>query len=176
MLQWIVSFNKTIFVIDSQCVNKQSEYFAYHQDRLFPTELPSHWPINMVKVLLFSFQQCFVPFTMLLVEGSSETRFVKHLSNHVFQSPSVQKSISYQGHLFSDNVQDWVKISKMQEKKKNREKVLCFWDNCIWRYCNKLSLLRREYLSSAGSLLRNSRNIFHITKTDFFWLNCCQND
>ena len=99
MLQWIVSFNKTIFVIDSQCVNKQSEYFAYHQDRLFPTELPSHWPINMVKVLLFRFQQCFVPFTMLLVEGSSETRFVKHLSNHVFQSqfknPSAIRAIFF---------------------------------------------------------------------------------
>ena len=59
----------------------------------------------MVKVLLFSFQQCFGPFTMLLVEGSSETELFRHLSNHVFRSQA-QKYISYEGHLFSENIQN----------------------------------------------------------------------
>ena len=38
----------------------------------------------MVRVLSFSFEQYFSAFTMLLVEGSSETGFLRHLSNDVF--------------------------------------------------------------------------------------------
>ena len=73
------------------------------------------------------------------------------------------------------------------EKKKNWEKVFAFWDNCIWRCCHKLSLLRREYLSSAVNVLTNSPVILHITERDFFqpnclysdqqiWWNCCRSD
>ena len=50
--------------------------------------------INMVKLLPFRFQQCFGAFTMLLVDGSSETGLFIHLTKHVFWSPSVQKYIS----------------------------------------------------------------------------------
>ena len=50
-----------------------------------------------------------------------------------------------------------------------------------------MSLLRREYLSSAVSMSTNSRNILHIAKGDFFQLNyfhsdqqigerCCRSD
>ena len=53
----------------------------------------------MVKALSFSFEQCFGPFTMLLVEGSFETRLFRHLSNHVSRSPEVQKYIGYEDHL-----------------------------------------------------------------------------
>ena len=34
--------------------------------------------------------------------------------------------------------------------------------------CVKLSLLRREYLSSAVNVLTNSYKALHLTKTDFF--------
>ena len=35
----------------------------------FATQLRSHWSINMVQVLSFTFQQCWDPFTMFLLEG-----------------------------------------------------------------------------------------------------------
>ena len=59
---------------------------------------------------------------------------------------------------------------------KNRGKVLYFWDNCIWIGCIKLSLFRREYLSSGVNLLTNSLKIFHSTKRDFFQLNYVHSD
>ena len=52
----------------------------------------------------------------------------------------------------------------------------CFWDNCIWRCCNRLSLLRTEYLSLAVNVLTNSPKILHITKRAFFQLSCLHND
>ena len=38
----------------------------------------------MAKVLSFSYEQCFCPFNVLLVEGSSYMGLLRHLSNHVF--------------------------------------------------------------------------------------------
>ena len=62
--------------------------FAYHSDRLFPPELLSQRSLNMVKKMLsFRFPQCFNPFTMLLVEGSSEMVLFRHLCNQFFRSP-----------------------------------------------------------------------------------------
>ena len=85
---------------------------------IFPTELRSEWSINMV--LSFRFQQCLGSFTMFLVEGSSETGLFRHLSNHIFRSPSVQKHIIYQGHLlfwkcckFNQDFHNAIKIGKM---------------------------------------------------------------
>ena len=83
----------------------------------------------MVKVLSFRFQQCFSRFIMLLVKDSSETGLFRHLSNHVVPSQSVQKYISYEGHLF-------FKMFKLQSKfrnfkKKNGENIFRFGDNCI---------------------------------------------
>ena len=40
----------------------------------------------------------------------------------------------------------------------------------------KLSLLRREYLSSAVNVLTNSYKALHLTKSDFFRLNYLPND
>ena len=54
-----------------------------------------------------------------------------------------------------------------KNEEKNREKVFCFGDNCIWIRCVKLSLSRREYLPSALSLLGNSFEILYITKRGF---------
>ena len=58
--------------------------------------------------------------------------------------------------------------------KKIEEKVFLFWDNDIWIGCVSLSLFRREYMSSAVNVLTNSLKILHITKREFFRLNCVQ--
>ena len=55
---------------------------------------------------------------------------------------------------------------------KDLEKVFRFWDKSIWIWCIKLSLLRRQYLSSAVNVLTNSLKILHITRRDFSRLNC----
>ena len=60
----------------------------------------------MTKVLPFRFQQCLVPLTMLLFEGFSEKGLFRHLSNHDFEITYVEKYISYEGHLFFENVQN----------------------------------------------------------------------
>ena len=52
--------------------------------------------------------------------------------------------------------------------KKIPENFFCFWNNCVWIGCVKLSLLRRAYLSSTLSVLTNSLKILHMTKRDFF--------
>ena len=53
---------------------------------------------------------------MLLVEESSETGLFRYLSNHVFRSPYLGESISYEGHLFFQNLQNLIYISKTQKK------------------------------------------------------------
>ena len=53
--------------------------------------------------------------------------------------------------------------------RKNPEKAFCFWDNCVRIGCVKLSLLRKEYLSSAVNVLKKSYKALRLTKTDFFW-------
>ena len=63
-------------------------------------------------------------------------------------------------------------LSKFQKsKKKNCEKALSFSDNSISIGSVKLSLLRREYLSSPVNVLTNSAKILHILKRNFFELN-----
>ena len=49
-------------------------------------QLSSQWLINMGDMLSFRLQQCFDPFAMLSVEGSSETQLGRDLTNHVFLS------------------------------------------------------------------------------------------
>ena len=58
-----------------------------------------------------------------------------------------------------------------KKKKENWENIFRFWENCIWRCCNKLPLLRRKYLPSAVNGLTNSPKILHINCRDFFNLN-----
>ena len=53
---------------------------------------------------------------------------------------------------------------------------MCLWDNSIWNGCVKLSLLRREYLSSVVNGLTNSIKILHSTKIDFFAFNYLPSD
>ena len=53
---------------------------------------------------------------MLPVKGSFETGLLGHISSHVFRSVKFRKRISYQGHLFFENVLNLMHISKMQKK------------------------------------------------------------
>ena len=62
----IVSIEKTILILGSQWINKDSQDFAYNPMRLYQPELPFYGSINMVKELSFRFQHCFGPFYMLL--------------------------------------------------------------------------------------------------------------
>ena len=51
-----------------------------------------------------------------------------------------------------------------------------FCDNGVRIRCVKLSLLRREYLSSAVNVLTNTYKALHLTKNDFFPINYLEND
>ena len=125
--------------------------------------------------MLFSRLQHFLnPFTMLPVKGSFETGLIGHISSHVFRSVWFRKEISYEGHLFFENVLNLMQISEISQK--NSEKAFCFSDNCVRIGCVKFSLLRREYLSSAVNVLTNSYKALRLTKTDFFRLNYLPND
>ena len=62
--------------------------------------------MNMVKVLLFSFEQYLTPFTALIVQGSSERGLFRHLSNHVFRIPSGQKYITLKVIFFFENFEN----------------------------------------------------------------------
>ena len=57
-------------------------------------------------------------------------------------------------------------------RKKNVEKIFCFWHHSIWIGCVKFSVLRRGYLQSALNVLKNSLKILHFPKKDFFYANC----
>ena len=74
------------------------------------------------------------PFTILLVEGSSEMGRFRHFSNDLFGNLHFWKCIGYEGHLlFSGNVQNLMQISRMKremEKKfvafRNVQNFMCF--------------------------------------------------
>ena len=68
------------------------------------------------------------------------------------------------------------KMSKIEPQfrkcKIKLQKVFSFWDNCMWMGSIKKSLLGREHLITAFIVLRNSLKLSHITKRDYFQLNC----
>ena len=61
--------------------------------------------------------------------------------------------------------------SKLPKCKKKWEKFFRSWDKIIWRCRNKLSLLRKQYLSLPVNGLTNSPKTLHINKKDSFQLN-----
>ena len=111
----------------------------------------------MVKVLPFRFQQLLGVFIMLLVEGSSVNWLFRELSNHNF-SESVISEI----HQLWESSFFWKYLkfnADFINREKNWEKAFCFSGNGMWMCCLKMSLLTREYLSSAVTVLTNSLNI-----------------
>ena len=129
--------------------------------------------MNMIKVLWCKFQQCLGTFTMLLVEGMSETGLFRHLSDHVSGVRNFGKSKSMRVIFFSKYLKF---IAAFRFPAKNSEKVFCFWDCCIWISIVKLSLLRTGYFSSETSVLKSSCKIWHINKRDVLQLNCLGSD
>ena len=83
--RYLVSFHNTTLFISSQRANKQSQDLACQKERLFPTQLTWQWSMNMIKTRWCRSEPCSGTFTMLLLEGSSETGLFRHLSNHVFR-------------------------------------------------------------------------------------------
>ena len=59
---------------------------------------------------------------------------------------------------------------------KNWEKVFYFWDNFILIGIVKLSLIKKEYFSSADNVLNSSPKISHVNKRTFFQLNWLDGD
>ena len=55
----------------------------------------------------------------------------------------------------------------LQNAKRNSENIFHFWDYCIKKCCNKLLLLRREYLLLPVNGLTNSPKILYVTQRDF---------
>ena len=61
----------------------------------------------------------------------------------------------------------WKFNADSKTAEKNSEKIFRFWDKSIWIVCIHLSLLIREYLSSAVNVLRKGLKNFHVSKSDF---------
>ena len=66
---------------------------------------------------------------------------------------------------FSKN---WKFNAHSKTAEKNSEKIFRFWDKSILIVCIHLSLLIREYLSSAVNVLRKGLKNFHVSKNDFY--------
>ena len=101
------------------------------------------------------FQKWLGTFTMLLVEGSSETGLFRHLSDHVFRVCNFEKKKCLKFDLDFKNGE------------KNWEKDFCCWGNCIWIGIVKLCILRAGYFSSVANKLTSSRKFLHVHKRDF---------
>ena len=146
---------------------------ACQYKRLFRTHFHWHWPMNMIKVLWYRFQQCLVTCTILLVEGSSETSIFKPLSN-TFSESLISELQKLWGSCF------FHKCSKFNLDFKNSdeisENIFCFWDNCIWIGIFKLSLLSTGYISSVANVLTSSPKIWRGNKRKFFEHNFLASD
>ena len=127
----------------------------------------------MIKLLSCRSQQCLGPFTLLLFEGSSETRLFRQLSNHVFCSSKFSKYISYEGHLFFKMFKFSSRFLKCRKK---CGKFFCFLDKFIWIGSVKLTVFRTEFLSSVMNVLTNSPKVLLISKRDFSKLKFLHSD
>ena len=112
----------------------------------------------------FRFEHFLGLLTMLLLKGIFQQRFLDIYLTTFF-------GVCKFGNTFAMSVIFFLKVLKIssifQIFRRKLGKKFFFWDNCIWKGCVKLSLSRREYLSSAVNVLTNSVKIFHITKRDF---------
>ena len=93
----IASFKKTVLVIGSQGVNKMS------------------------------FEQYFSPFTMLLVEGSSETGLLRLLSNDIFWSLKFKKTSGRTVIFFEKMFKTEFKFRKCKKNLDNIFRLPCYF-------------------------------------------------
>ena len=130
-----------------------------------PTQLNSQPSMNFKKGLWCRFQQSLGTFTMLLVEGSSETALFRHLSNHVFGVCNVGNTKAARVIFFES------KHSKFNLNFKNAarnwENAIRFSDNYIWISIVKFSLLRTGYFTLVANVLTSSPKNWHVNKREF---------
>ena len=111
---------------------------------LFPTQLPSQWSINMVKVVWVKFQHCLLHLTCYFPKGPRKEDFLEISLTTFF-------GVRNLGNTSAMRTMFFLKSSKFnlafKNAEKNSENDFCSWNNWIWIRCLKLSLLRREYLS-----------------------------
>ena len=127
----------------------------------------------MIKGLWCRFKQCLGTFTILFLEATFETGlFDIYLTT--FSESLISKIQNLWGSSF------YSKCLHFNLDVKNaanyKEKVFCFWYNCIWIGIVKFSLFRIEYFSSAANMLTSSPKVFHINKRYFLQLNWLGSD
>ena len=90
---WIVRIELSLLIREylSSTVNVLQKVFIIFMSLrvTFPTQLPSQWSMNMVKTLALRLNQCFGPFTMSPVEGSSQRGPFRHLLIREYLSSAV---------------------------------------------------------------------------------------
>ena len=124
--------------------------------------------MSRINILWCRFQQCSSNFTMLLIEGSSETRFFRHLSDHVFGVRNFGNTKSLRDIFCSKIFKTHCTFQKCSKKLR---KYFYFWDNCILICIVILPLLTTGYFSSAANVLRSCPKVLHVNKRDIFQLN-----
>ena len=130
----------------------------------FPTQLPSQSSINVIMALSLILNLCSGRFPCRVSSGPLKRELLDIYLSESFGDSSF-------GNTEARRVIFFWKCSKFNADSKNAEKhsekMFCFWDKCIWIVCIQLSLLIREYLSSAVNVLRKGLKNFHVSKSDF---------
>ena len=121
--------------------------------------------MNMIKVLWSRFQQCLDTFTMLLVEGASETWLFRHLCDYGFRVRNFRNTQAMRVIFFSKRSKFHIDFNDVA---KSLETFFCCWDHCIWIGIVKFSLWRTRYFSWTANVLTSSPKILHINKRDSF--------
>ena len=116
----------------------------------------------MIKVPWCRFQQCSGPFTMFLIDWSSETGLFRHLSNHVFGVRNFRNAKSMRVMFLFQNIQDLIQTSNMR-KKIEKKVFVC-------------EIIVSQLVSLAPNMLANSPKIWHVNKRNFFQLTCLDSD
>ena len=130
----------------------------------FPTQLPSQSSINVIMALSLILNQCSGRFPCRLSSGPLKRKLLDIYLSTSFGDGSF-------GNTEARRVIFVWKCSKFnadsENAEKNSEKVFCFLDKCIWIVCIQLSLLIREYLSSAVNVLRKRLKNVNLSMCDF---------
>ena len=116
-------------------------------------------------MLFFRMQQCLGPFTMILVEGSSETGLFRHLSNHLFQ-----ESIISEIHRRSGSSFFWKcsKFNKSSEKQRKNEKKFFVSEILVSELVALNCLYQKENPFHQQSICQQTSLRFYIALKDTF--------
>ena len=118
---WIGCFNLSLLRREYvwrrvNVLTNSPKIFAYHYERLFPTQLDSQWSMIMGKMLLFRFQQCLVPFAILLVEGSLKPEFLDISLTMFFEVLNLRNASGVRVIFFLKMFKIWSRLQKSREK------------------------------------------------------------